>query len=50
MQTSRQNGQSIIEFAFMLVLGALVVLVGLSLFGVSVTDAFQAIVSALPFT
>ena len=38
-----QKGQSVIEFATLLVLVAIVVLVALSLLGVSISDAFENI-------
>lgn len=49
-QTQNARGTSVVEFAFMLVLGALVVMIGLSFLGVSISDTFGAIISALPFT
>jgi Flp pilus assembly pilin Flp len=49
-QTDNTQGTSVVEFAFMLVLCALVVMIGLSVLGISISDTFGAIISALPFT
>lgn len=42
------KGQSVIEFALLIVFVAIVLLVGLSLFGVSISDSYNSIISSFP--
>ncbi|MEK6255718.1 MAG: Flp family type IVb pilin [Chloroflexota bacterium] len=48
LSSSFSKGQSVIEFAMIIVLVAIVLLIGLSLFGVSLTDTYNSIISNLP--
>lgn len=42
------KGQSVIEFALLLVFVAIVLLLGLTAFGVSIADSYNAIINSFP--
>lgn len=48
MKSFSHQGQSVIEFAMLIVLVAIVLLIGLSLFGVEISDTYDSIISNLP--